>query len=84
MTGSRQMLSCAQVVELVTDYVEGQLDSADRLRFEEHVAICPPCRGFLSQMRVTRRLVGSVPIEPLAPSLEQALVDAFDDWAQTK
>ncbi len=84
MTKSRPMLSCIQAVQLVTDYVEGRLDSADRLRFEEHVGICPPCRGFLSQMRVTRRVVGSVPVEPLAPSLEQALVDAFHDWTQKK
>jgi anti-sigma factor RsiW len=78
------MLSCAQVVQLVTDYVEGQLDSTDRLRFEEHVAICPPCRGFLSQMRVTRRVVGSIPVEPVTPSLEQALLDAFNDWTHKK
>jgi anti-sigma factor RsiW len=65
------MLSCAQVVQLMTDYVEGELDSSDRLRFEEHVGICPPCRGFLSQMRVTRRV-------------EQALVDAFRNWTQKK
>jgi anti-sigma factor RsiW len=82
MTDLRPMLSCAQVVDLVTDYVEGNLDAADRLRFEEHVGICPPCRGFLSQMRVTRRVVGSVPVEPLAAPLEQALVDAFHDWTQ--
>lgn len=84
MTDSRSMLSCEQTVQLVTDYVEGQLDSGDRLRFEAHVAICPPCRGFLSQMRVTRRVVGSVPAEPLAPALERALVDAFQDWKQKK
>jgi len=76
------MLSCAQTVQLVTDYVDGQLDSADRLRFEEHVGICPPCRAFLGQMRVTRRVVGSVPTEALPPSLERALVDAFHDWAE--
>jgi predicted anti-sigma-YlaC factor YlaD len=78
------MLSCAEVVQLVTDYVEGQLVSADRLRFEEHVGICPPCRGFLSQMRVTRRVVSSVAEEPLTPELEQALVDAFHDWTRPK
>lgn len=84
MTDSKPMLSCAQVVQLVTDYVEGELDSADRLRFEEHVGICPPCRGFLSQMRVTRRVVGSVPHEPVPAALEQALVDAFQDWTQRR
>jgi anti-sigma factor RsiW len=78
------MLSCAQVVQLMTDYVEGELDSSDRLRFEEHVGICPPCRGFLSQMRVTRRVVGSIPKEALGPELEQALVDAFRNWTQKK
>ena len=82
MGNSRSMLSCTQVVQLVTDYVEGDLDSTDRLRFEEHVGICPPCRAFLSQMRVTRRVVGSIPEEALGPELEQALVDAFRDWTQ--
>lgn len=82
MTHSRAMLSCVETVQLVTDYVEGELDAADRLRFEQHVSICPPCRGFLSQMRVTRRVVGSVPGEPLSPTLERALVDAFQDWAE--
>jgi hypothetical protein len=35
-------------------------------------------------MRMTRHVVGSVPVEPLSPSLEQALVDAFNNWTQKK
>ena len=74
------MLSCLEVVNLVTDYVEGDLDSADRWRFEQHVAICPPCRGFLSQMRVTSRTVEAVPPASISPELERSLVEAFRNW----
>ena len=77
------MLSCADVVDLVTDYVEGHLDSGDRLRFEEHVGICPPCRGFLSQMRTTKRVVGAAH-EQLPPALERELVEAFRTWKTAK
>lgn len=74
------MLSCLEVVNLVTDYVEDQLSPAARLRFEQHVQICPPCRGFLTQMRATRRATGEIAPEPLSPALEEALVDAFRTW----
>jgi anti-sigma factor RsiW len=53
------MLTCADIVKLVTDYLEGQLTPDERRRFEEHVAICPPCRAFLAQTRTTVELVGS-------------------------
>lgn len=80
MTSKEQMLSCLEVVNLVTDYVEGELASADRLRFEQHVVICPPCRGFLSQMRTTSRALGGITDEPLTPELERSLIDAFRGW----
>lgn len=80
MSRKEPMLSCLDVVNLATDYLEGELASPARLRFEQHVAICPPCRGFLTQMRASRRATGEIPAEPLSPTLEKALVDAFRNW----
>lgn len=74
------MLTCAEIVKLVTDYEEGRLDDADRQRFEEHVGICVPCRAYLDQMRRTVRLVGELREEDIPPELEDHLVQAFRDW----
>jgi anti-sigma factor RsiW len=74
------MLTCADVVRLITDYNEGRLTAAERRRFEEHVSICPPCRSFLDQMRKTVELVGELGEEDVPPAMEEHLLEAFRDW----
>jgi anti-sigma factor RsiW len=76
------MLTCADVVRLITDYTEGRLSPVERRRFEEHVAICPPCRAFLDQMRTTIVLVGELREEDVPPAMEEHLLDAFRDWTR--
>jgi predicted anti-sigma-YlaC factor YlaD len=73
-------LTCADIVKLVTDYLEGRLTPTERRRFEGHVAICPPCRAFLDQMRTTVELVGGLTEEDVPPQMEEHLVAAFRDW----
>jgi anti-sigma factor RsiW len=46
-------MSCRELVELVTDYLEGALSPEDVARFEAHVAGCPGCAAYLEQMRTT-------------------------------
>jgi hypothetical protein len=74
------MLSCADIVKLVTDYYEGRLTVAERGRFEEHIEICPPCRSFLAQMRTTVELLGELREEDVPPAMEEHLLAAFRDW----
>ena len=74
------MLSCREVLDLVTEYLEGAMPGEGRMKFERHVAICTPCRGLLSQMRETIRLSGTLREETLAPETREALVDAFRDF----
>jgi anti-sigma factor RsiW len=73
-------MNCRQVVELMTDYLEGTLSAADRARFEEHIAGCNGCRAYLAQMRVTRRLVGRLADEPIPEPVERELLEAFRNW----
>src|SRR4029078_8803528 len=54
----RHDLACREVVELVTDYLEGVLDDRDRERFERHLGGCDGCAAYLEQMRVTLRVAG--------------------------
>ena len=74
-------LNCRQVVELVTEYLEGGLEVDQRLAFEQHVAICPPCRGYLSQLRLIARTAGSLREEDVPEPLRESLLEAFRDWS---
>ena len=74
------MLSCREIVQLVTEYLEGAMPSEQRIRFERHIAICPPCRAFLGQVRATIDLSGGLTEESLPPETRDALVSAFRDW----
>ena len=73
-------LVCQQVVELVTDYLEGALPGADRQRFERHLAGCPHCTEYLAQMRETIRLAGRVAPEDLTPVMRAELTDLYRRW----
>ena len=73
-------LVCQEVVELVTDYLEGALSPADRRRFETHLAGCPHCTEYLAQMRETIRLAGRIAPEDLTPSMRTDLTDLYRRW----
>jgi predicted anti-sigma-YlaC factor YlaD len=77
---SSDPFTCRDLVELVSDYFEGSLSLTDHSRFEEHVMSCPPCRTYLEQMRLTIRLLGSLPEETVSPEAEEALVAALRGW----
>jgi anti-sigma factor RsiW len=75
-----QELSCQELVELVTDYLEGALPQLERERFERHLADCVNCETYLEQMRQTIELTGSLSPEAVSPAAEEALLRAFRDW----
>jgi anti-sigma factor RsiW len=72
-------LSCARIVELITDYLEGVLPDDLRARFEEHLSYCPPCREYLAQMRTTVAVTGRLTESDVPPETMDALVRAFRD-----
>ena len=74
-----QQLTCRQVVDLVTEYLEGGLEVDQRLAFERHVAVCPPCRGYLSQFRLIMRAAGALREEDVPEPLRERLLEAFRD-----
>lgn len=76
------LISCKELVELVTDYLEDRLPVEDRMRFEEHLAVCGPCRGYLLQMRETIRLTGALSEESIEPHARDALLRAFRNWRE--
>jgi anti-sigma factor RsiW len=79
MTAQPEM-SCRELVELVTDYLEDALDPVTRQRFEEHLQECDGCTAYVEQMRMTVRLLGEVPEESLSPEVRDRLLAAFRGW----
>ena len=75
-----QHMTCKELVELVTDYLEGALPDTDRLRFDEHLQGCPFCRTYLDQMRRTIRTLGQLPEEAIAPEALAELMARFKEW----
>ena len=72
-------LTCQQMVELVTDYLEGNLGWRDRRRVRKHLAVCAACTRYVAQMRETLDLLGTVPVETLSPEAQSTLLEAFRD-----
>ena len=77
---TNHLLTCREMVELVTDYLEGRLDGADRERFEAHVAECDACTLYIEQMCMTVTALGHIPPETISPEAERELLGAFRDW----
>jgi anti-sigma factor RsiW len=75
-------LNCQELVELITEYLEGVLSAEERARFEAHLASCRGCRNYLEQMRQTIHLVGSLSEQSLSPAARNELLDLFHDWKQ--
>jgi anti-sigma factor RsiW len=72
-------MTCQELVELVTDYLEGALSREDAARFEDHVAACPGCEVYVDQMRSTiavARASGDV----VDPDEVSPLLEAFRTW----
>jgi predicted anti-sigma-YlaC factor YlaD len=75
-------LACQELVELVTDYLEGALAPEDRRRFEEHIGRCVGCTNYLDQMRVTIALSGRLSEDTFPDGARDELVAAFRSWKQ--
>ena len=73
-------MTCREVVELMTDYLDGVLSATDRARFEQHMTGCDGCRAYLDQLRTARMLMGRVAYEPVPEPLKAELMNAFRSW----
>jgi len=75
-------LTCQELVELVSDYLEGVLDHDTTERFEQHVALCPGCETYLRQMERTASLLGEIPVETLSEDIQKTLLSTFRGFAR--
>jgi anti-sigma factor RsiW len=72
-------ITCQEVVELVTDYLEGKLGPELTAEVEAHLGLCEGCDIYVEQMRATIRRLGTMPVATLSESAQTELVQAFRD-----
>lgn len=73
-------LTCQELVELITDYLEGALSSADCQRFDQHMAKCDWCKIYLEQMRTAIKVAGKLSEESIHPQAREELLFVFRNW----
>jgi anti-sigma factor RsiW len=73
-------LTCRELVEIVTDYLEGALTPAERGEFEAHIAECDGCAVYLDSIRRTIEIAGRLTEHDVLPEMERELLVAFRDW----
>ena len=73
-------MTCQELTEVLTDYLEGVMPLEDRARFDAHLAICDGCATYVEQMRQTIRLTGELTTEAIAPAARDTLLAAFRGW----
>jgi anti-sigma factor RsiW len=73
-------MTCQDLVELVTDYLEDALSNADRARFEEHIELCAMCQIHLGRLRATIRELGELHERDIDPGVLAEMQTRFRDW----
>jgi anti-sigma factor (TIGR02949 family) len=72
---------CQEMIEVVTNYLDGALPPDERQRFESHLSYCAGCSTYVEQMRETIRQTGVIPREEsLPPALREEIVTQFRTW----
>jgi anti-sigma factor RsiW len=78
------MMTCQELVELVTDYLEGRLSPADLQRFEEHLELCEYCVTYIEQIRTSVAVLGTLREDTLPDGAADALLAEFRDWKRAR
>jgi anti-sigma factor RsiW len=73
-------LTCQEIVELVTEYLEGTMDEPLRAAFRAHLAKCDGCSHYLEQIEATIRIAGTLEPAALSPEFQRGLLQAFRDF----
>jgi anti-sigma factor RsiW len=73
-------MSCQDLVELVTEYLEDALTSGERATVEAHLADCEGCTAYLEQMRTTIRLTGGLTEAHIPQGARERLLRVFREW----
>lgn len=75
-----QLMECQELVERVTDYLDGALSRTDDARLHDHISVCYACVAHLGEYKVMLDLMAEAPVEPIAPDFEAGLLGLHRQW----
>lgn len=80
MAESPDHITCQEVVELVTGYLERALPADETTLFEQHLNFCDGCEWYVEQMRGTIEAAGRIATDEIPAEARERLVAAFRGW----
>ena len=83
MADSAEHVTCQEVVELVSDYLERSLPPEETTLFEQHLNFCDGCDWYVEQLKRTVETVGEIREEDVPPEARERLLGAFRDWKRS-
>jgi len=77
-------MSCRELLDLITDYLEGALSAPDRVRFEDHLRECSGCARYLDQLRLVMKATGRIEEEQVPAETMDRLLGTFAAWRSAR
>jgi anti-sigma factor RsiW len=76
-------MTCQELTEVLTDYLEGVMPPGERARFDEHLELCEGCANYVAQMRQTIRAVHELRPDHVEATVPDDVLAAFRDWKRS-
>jgi len=73
---------CDLFYEVLSDFLDGELEDVDRAYVEEHLRLCPPCDVYLEQFRIVATSTEKLELEQMPPGVQGVLQSVLQQWKQ--
>ena len=75
-------MSCKELVDLVTDYIDESISDEVRAKFEQHLTECGYCNAYVKQMHLTVKLTKKLAESDVNKPVPDELLNIFREWKQ--
>ncbi|PIU26378.1 zf-HC2 domain-containing protein [Candidatus Aquicultor secundus] len=77
-------MECKEIVDLLTEYIDGELSESERRAVDEHLKGCPECRARLTAIKSAVSMVKGIDTLEVPAGLSRALRQIAQDGATDK
>lgn len=76
---NRDDVQCREVVDVLTDYLEGAMPPEQRAALEQHLLTCEGCTNYVEQLRMSIALTGRLQEEDVPPQVMDRILNMFEE-----
>jgi anti-sigma factor (TIGR02949 family) len=73
-------LTCREVLDMLTEYLDGALAPMDHARVAAHLEECEACTRYLEQFAATIELTAALREDAVPDDVRESLLAAFRTW----